>query len=220
MDLLYDSPYLHPTKVNIQETDKNSMIKHLLMSAVLLFPTLVSADSCFPLYEKEAEGLRGEKHVGGQFYVQNGQLGYFQGFKVTDNQFNWAANLVDGIKWGPYLTFGGGHSEDPRKDWLEVFRKSVKHECDLPQGEYTELRSMLKTLMEDGSFCPGNQIIKPSGWFETKGAFKKVFVNAVKDQRFPEYCHSKAVKDDSDRDMKEVSPGEKKSQKKSSASKQ
>lgn len=195
------------------------MVKHLFMSAFFLFPTLVSAESCFPLYEKEAEGLRREKHVGGQFFVQNGQLGYHPGLKMTDNQFNWAQNLIDGIKWGPYMKFSS-HSEDPREDWLEIFRKAVKDECDLPKGEYTELRSMLKTLMEDGSFCPGNKIIKPFGWFETKGDFKNVLVAAVEAQRFPEYCKSKSVKDDSHREVKDVSGDPEKSSSNSKASKQ
>lgn len=197
------------------------MTKHLLMSAVFLFPTLVSAESCFPLYEKMGAELRGEKYVGGSLIVApGGQLGYNPGLKVTDNQFNWAQNLVDGIKWGPYMKIGGGYSEDPREDWLELFRKAVKSECDLPKGEYTELRSMLKTLMEDGSFCPENKIIKPFGFFETKGDFKKVLVDAVEAQRFPEYCKSKAVKDDSDREVKDTSDGVKKSKSQSKASKQ
>lgn len=198
------------------------MIKHLLMSAVLLFPTIVSAESCFPLYEKEEKAIDDKDgyktHVGGHLYVgMGGQLGYNPGLEVSADIDNWAEDLVEAVKYGPYMYFA--RPDDPRKAWLEAFRKAVKSECDLAQGEYTELRSMLKTLMEDGSFCPGNQILKP-GMLGNKGVFKKVLVNAVRDQRFPEYCHSKAVKDDSNREVKDTTVGEKKSSSQSKASKQ
>ena len=197
------------------------MIKYLLL-LVLCLSFQVSAESCFPLYEAEAQRIQDKdgytKNVGGQVYVQNGQLAYWPGIKVQATIDNWARDLVAAIKWGPYsITFS---SEDPRKDWLEGFRKSIKRDCDLPENNHDKLRSMLTELMEDGSFCPNNKILEPK-FFGGQKAFKKILKQAVKDQRFPQYCQSKAVADDSFRDVKDVNEQSKKSRsQKSSGSEQ
>lgn len=193
----------------------------LFLVILLNFPALVSAESCFPLFEKMAQHIQ-EKDgytttVGGQVYVHNGQLGYWPGLKVQADIDNWAEDLVNAIKWGPYLY--SMRSDDPRKEWLESFRKSISDECKLSKGDYTKLRSMLKDLMEDGSFCPQGKILSP-GLLGNKGDFKKVLKQAVKDQRFSGICQNESVKDDSFRDVKDVEKSDKKPSRKSSATKQ
>lgn len=191
--------------------------------AILLFAftTSLLADSCFPLYQKVADEIQKkgahDKYVGGQIYVNNGQLGYWPGMKVSGHVDNWSQELIDAIKWGPFLW--SASSEDPRKEWLEAFRKSIKDECKLPKDNYDNLRAMLKELMEDGSFCPDNKTLQPK-FIKGKTDFKKILKEAIKDQRFAHYCLDKAVKDDSHREIKDVSEKGSKNQNGSSAGKQ
>lgn len=197
------------------------MIKSTL--AVLLFTLSSSllAESCFPLYQKVADDIQTkgahDEYVGGQLYVNQGQLGYWPGMKVSGHVDNWSQELIDAIKWGPFIW--SASSEDPRKDWLEAFRKSIKDECKLPKDNYDHLRAMLKELMEDGSFCPGNKTLEPK-FIKGKADFKKILKEAVKDQRFAHYCFDKAVKDDSDREIKDVSEKSGKNSKASAAGRQ
>lgn len=181
------------------------MIKLTLGLLLTTFATSTYAADCFPVYQKVADEIQNKgKHdvyVGGQFYVNQGQLGYWPGMKMSGHVDNWSQELIDAIKWGPFIW--SASSEDPRKDWLEAFRKSIKDECKLPKENYDTLRAMLKELMEDGSFCPGDKILEPK-FLGGKSAFKKVLKEAVKDQKFAHYCQDKAVADDSHREIKEV----------------
>lgn len=164
------------------------------------------ADSCFSLYQQKADEIQEKdgytKNVGGQLYVnQGGGLGYWPGVKVQADIDNWAEDFVRAIKWGPNeYTFG---KEDPRKNWLEAFRKSIKNECKLPEKKYDKLQAMLKELMEDGSFCPEGKILEP-GFFGSKKAFVKVFRSAVQDKRFESYCDTTAINSDSYREVKNI----------------
>lgn len=156
-----------------------------------------------PLYEAkskeiQAKGARTE-YVGGQFYISHGQLAYDQGIAVSAKVPDWSKDLMDAINWGPY-TFSFA-ATDPRKEWLETFKYSIQDECPAA-NEFLVLRSMLKELMEDGSFCPGNKILEPSKMLGSRKAFKKVLIAAVKDQRFPQ-CQTQAVSDDSTREVKD-----------------
>jgi hypothetical protein len=174
----------------------------LLLSSSL---SHASSVSCYPLYQAEAERIQKKDgftdHIGGQFYVNNGQLGYFPGIPVQGKIANWARDLVDAIKWGPYWNV---HPDaDPRNAWLEDFRVSVRKDCDLDMDKHDKLQSMLNELMEDGTFCPGGKMLE-STFFKPKANFKKVFKQAVKENRFPQYCQSKAVVNDSFREVKEV----------------
>lgn len=183
-----------------------------LLVLLLIFTSLpVSAESCLKLYQKKASEIQEkdgyDTHVGGHLTINNGQLGYNPGIKVAGKIDNWARDLHDGIKWGPYSFTS---SPDPRKAWLDYFRKSVKDECDLPKEKHDHLRSMLLQLMEDGSFCPGGKILDEKG---KKKVYRKVLKEAVEAGKFPQYCKSKGVADDSSRVIKEV---EEKSSKKSS----
>lgn len=183
------------------------MIKFtFILCPVFLFTSSVFAD-CFPLYEKKAEEIQKKDgyttSVGGQFYQNpySGQLGYWPGMQVQADIDNWAEDLVSAIKWGPYIF--GFSKDDPRKAWLEAFRKSVKSECKLPKDNYDKLRAMLKELMEDGSFCPDKKIIDHK-FLKGKSPFKDVFKKAVKDQRFAHYCQDGSIADDSFRSVKDV----------------
>ena len=181
------------------------MIKSTFLVLLLSLTTSVMADSCFPLYQKVADEIQTkgahDEYVGGQVYVNNGQLGYWPGMKVSGHVDNWSQELIDAIKWGPFIW--SASSEDPRKEWLESFRKSIKDECKLPKDNYDNLRAMLKELMEDGSFCPGNKTLEPK-FLKGKTDFKKILKEAVKDQRFSQHCFDKAVKDESHREIKDV----------------
>lgn len=198
------------------------MRKLILLCLALSFSTTPFAESCFPLYEKEADRIQDKDgyttNVGGQIIVQNGQLGYWPGIKVQAKIDNWARDLVDAIKWGPYIySFS---SEDPRKDWLEGFRKSIKKDCKLSEDNHDNLRAMLSELMEDGSFCPEGKILSPSKFFGTKGAFKDILKKAVKDNRFPHYCLDKSIVDESFREIKNVNESKDSKKSESSASEQ
>jgi len=193
------------------------MIKICLTLVLISLLPQAFAGSCFPLYEAEAERIQKKDgytdHVGGQLYINNGQLGYWPGIPVQGKIANWARDLVDAIKWGPYWNVYP--TEDARNAWLEDFRVSVRKDCDLDMDNHDKLRSMLQELMEDGSFCPGDKILE-STFFKPKANFKKVFKQAVKDNRFPQYCQSKAVVNESFRDVKEVSGSKKESKLKAS----
>lgn len=191
-------------KLVLLYSDKGTMIKLTLTFLIMTFATVTFAVDCFPLYQKVADQIQDKgKHdtyVGGQIYVNNGQLGYWPGIKVSGHVDNWSQELIDAIKWGPFTW--SASSEDPRKEWLETFRNSIKDECKLPKDNYDKLRAMLKELMEDGSFCPGDQTLAPK-FIGGKSEFKKILKEAVKDQRFSQYCQDKAVADDSHRAVKE-----------------
>jgi hypothetical protein len=180
------------------------MIKYIFVTLLFSISTPILAESCFPLYQKVADEIQKkgahDEYVGGQLYVNQGQLGYWPGMKVSGHVDNWSQELIDAIKWGPFI-WGAG-PDDPRKAWLESFRKSIKGECKLPKDNYDSLRAMLKELMEDGSFCPGDKTLDHK-FLNGKSAFKKVLKEAVKDQRFAIHCHDKAVQDDSYRAIKE-----------------
>lgn len=175
---------------------------------VLFFSSFLSsawAQSCFPLYQAEADKIQKRDgftdHIGGQFYINNGQIGYYPGIPFQGKIHNWARDLVDAIKWGPYTY--PYQSEDPRKAWLKSFRSAAGKDCDLPKDDHQKLRSMLEEMMEDGSFCPEGKILE-STFLKPKANFKKIFKEAVKNNRFPQYCQSKAVVDESFRQVKEA----------------
>ncbi len=115
---------------------------------------------------------------------------------------NWSRELVEAVKWGPY-TFTS-NNEDPRKDWLETFRKSINEDCKLPKENYEQLRSMLNELMEDGSLCPNKKIIEPT-FIQGKSEFRKILKDAVKSGRFDQHCQNLGVADDSHRQIKDSS---------------
>lgn len=183
------------------------MIKLTIFSLLSLTLSTVALADCFPLYEKKAAEIQKKDgystSVGGHIYQNpySGQLGYWPGIKVAADIDNWAEDLVNAVKWGPYIY--SFRSDDPRKAWLEAFRKSIKKDCKLPVENYDKLRAMLKELMEDGSFCPNNKIIDHK-FLKGKNPFKDVLKKAVKDQRFAHYCQDESVADDSFRKIKDV----------------
>ena len=193
----------------------------LLFSAGLLLPGIVSASSCWALYEAKAASIQNKygykTYVGGHVYVYQGNLGYHPGLQVEADIDNWAEDLVHAIKWGPYMYSMRSH--DPRKEWLEIFRKSISTECEVGSGDYEALRTILKELMEDGSFCPESRIIEP-GFLSNKSDFKKVLRKAISDQRFQQICKNHAVQDDSYRRVKDIEENQKTSHSSSKASKQ
>lgn len=179
------------------------IIKQILLWS-LFFPAVVSAKSCWTLYEERQAYIQKEDghqtYVGGHLYHYRGNWGYHPGFKVEAVIDNWAKDFLLAIKWGPnhYNIF----SEDPRKELLETLRKAVSSQCKLTQGDYKELRSMLKDLMDDGSFCPANKITEP-GFLGSRGQFKKVLIEAIESGRFNQYCNNPAVQDDTYRNIKD-----------------
>jgi len=60
---------------------------------------------------------------------------------------------------------------------------------------------MLKELMEDGYFCPDQKILDTKG---KKKLYKQVLQEAVEANRFPQYCKSLGVKNDSSREIKHI----------------
>lgn len=183
--------------------DKRTMIKLILVLTLVSVSSPIMADACWSLYQNKAQEIQKEEgydtYVGGQFYVVYDQINYWPGMKVSARIDNWSQEFMDSIKWGPY-SFSLS-SKDPRKEWLEAFKKSIKNECPLPaEKDYDSLRAMLKELMDDGSFCPRNKILEPKFLGGKKG-FKKVLAEAVKDQRFLQYCRSEAITDDSHREI-------------------
>lgn len=195
----------------------------LIFTLVLFFAynTPIRAESCFPLYEKKAQEIQDDKaytrNIGGQIYVDNGQLNYWPGVEVPGHVDNWARDFVHAIKYGP--GYYSGEGEDPKLTWLEAFRKTISDQCKLPKGNHNQLRSMLKELMEDGSFCPDKKILE-STFLAPKKKFKEVLKDAVKDQRFVDICQGKNVANDSSRSIKEVPEKKEKSSESKEALKQ
>lgn len=196
-------------------------MKKPFLFILLLVSTSTFAGDCFPLYQKKADEIQDkgkhDQYVGGQLYVNNGQLGYWPGVKVSGHVDNWSQEFIDAIKWGPFIW--SATQDDPRKEWLESLRKSIKDECKLSKDNYDHLRAMLKELMEDGSFCQSEKILEPK-FLGSKSEFKKVLKDAVKDQKFAHYCLDKAVADDSHRSVKDVEESSKKKNSTSRAGKQ
>lgn len=163
------------------------------------------AESCFPIYEAEANKIREKKAytetVGASLYVHNGQLAVWPGIEVPGKIDNWAQDFVDSIKWGHNPMLLG--ESDSRAAWLKSFNNSIKKSCPLPDDNHATLRKMLQALMDDGSFCLNSEIIKPK-FLKSKGEFKDVLKKAVSDQRFADYCQSNSVADDSFRNIKDV----------------
>ena len=179
------------------------IIKQILLWS-FFFPAIVSAESCWTLFEERQAYIQKEDgyktYVGGHLYHYRGNWGYHPGLKVEADIDNWAEDLLHAIKWGPYLY--SMRSQDPRKEWLETFRKAASSQCKLTKGDYKELRSMLKDLMDDGSFCPANKITEP-GFLGSKAQFKKVLIEAIETGRFNQYCNNPAVQDDTYRNIKD-----------------
>lgn len=196
-------------------------MRKFILLLVLLSQIPANADSCFPLYDQESKRIQDKdgytKNVGGQVFVQNGQLGYWPGIKVQANIDNWARDFVDAIKWGPYIYSFSSH--DPRKDWLEAFRKSIKKDCKIPENDYDKLRAILTELMEDGSFCPEGKILRPK-LLGGKSAFKKILKKAVEDQKFAHYCQDRSIVDESYREIKDIDKKRQSSDSKASGSNQ
>jgi hypothetical protein len=192
-----NSKELRPKEV---KTDKKNMIKRIVAIILFSINQNVSAASCLELYQLQGEEIQKKygytKYVGGQIYQNpyNGAIGYWPGIKVQGDIDNWAEDFFYAIKFGPF-TFPP-RTEDPRKKWLESFRKAVKDECDLPAGDYKEIRAILQELMNDGAFCPQGKIIEHK-LLTGKRPFIIIMKEAIKDQRFSVYCHNKAVIDDS-----------------------
>jgi hypothetical protein len=179
-------------------------MKTILFIASLIFSSSLYAQSCWLMLEAEAAKINKEdgytQNVGGQFFVLNGQIGYWPGFQVPADIDNWAEDFVYAVKFGPMMMT---YREDPRDNILHMFRKEIKDECDLPKDKHDKLRAMLKELMDDGSFCPGGvPLDRPflSRWKH----YKKVLSKAVSEGRFQEHCISKAVVDDASREVKDV----------------
>jgi hypothetical protein len=181
------------------------MIKIITIMILFTISTPIMAGSCFPLYEAEASQIRKDKayteRIGGSLYVNNGQLGYWPGLEVPGKIDNWAQDFVDAIKWGHISILSGEESE--RGVWLNTLGKSIRKDCPLPDDNHSTLRKMLTELMEDGSFCPNSEIVKPK-FLKGKSDFKDILKTAVKDQRFVEFCQGRSVADDSFRDVKDL----------------
>jgi hypothetical protein len=195
------------------------MVRLLLILVTFLISAPIMAASCNDLYEAKAAQIRKDKayttSVGNYLFISNNQLGYNPGIQVPGRVDNWASDFLDAVEWGPL--FLSMTDENPRKDWLEAFRKSIKNDCDLPTNDYKILQTMLKELIDDGSFCPNNKILEP-GFLKGKKDFKKVLKAAVSDQRFPEYCKKNSAHDDSSREVKSINSNQ--SEKKEAATTQ
>jgi hypothetical protein len=197
------------------------MLKIILPILVFSISTPILAASCNDLYEAKASQIREDKAytntVGNYLFIQNNQLGYNPGIQVPGRVDNWAQDFLYAIKWGPlYISMT---DENPRRDWLEAFRKAIKNDCDLPTNDYKIIQAMLKELVEDGSFCPNNKILEP-GFLKGKKDFKKVLKAAVADHRFPEYCKKNSANDDSSRQVKSINSGTSPSKSNSTATEQ
>ncbi len=182
------------------------MIRFILL-ILICSATSTYADSCYPLYENKSQEIQErdgyDTHIGAQIYIDHGHLGYWPGLPMQAKIPNWSRELIEAVKWGPYSFTAS--NEDPRKDWLETFRKSISDDCKLPKENYDQLRSMLNELMEDGSFCPNNTILEPK-FLKGKSDFKKILKDAVKSGRFSQHCQNSAVVDESHREIKDISP--------------
>ncbi len=196
-------------------------IKVVFLLLTSFIATSTHAVSCWPLYEAEQKKIDEEGaysvYVGGQFFQVGGQLSYDPGIKVAGHVENWVRDFLDSIKWGPSTQIY--QRKNHRKEWLETLQGSIDKNCKIRREDFEDLRSMLKVLMEDGSLCPDNQILKP-GFFGGKGSFKKVLKAALKEHKFTEYCQKEAIYEDSDRQIKEIPHSGKKSQSNNQASEQ
>lgn len=181
------------------------MIKLIAATLIFSFSTPIMAASCFPLYAAEATKIREDKayteNIGMSLYIQNGQLAVWPGVEMPGKIDNWAEDFVDSIKWGQIPIHDT--SFDNRGAWLKALNRSIQSDCKLPDDNFVTLRKMLTELMEDGTFCPNSQIVRPK-FLKGKKEFKDILKKALKDQRLVQYCQGRSVSDDSFRSVKEV----------------
>lgn len=182
-------------------------MKTLILLTTLLLSSQVSAESCWKIYQAEADKINKEdgytEHVGGQIYIHQGSLGYWPGIKVAADIDNWAEDFVHAIKWGPMIMFSS--KPDPRLDTLKKLYKDIKHLCPLQNEDekYQTFRAMLTELMEDGSFCPENKMLERPILNRLKH-FRKIVKDAVVKGQFQAQCQGLAVMDDSSREVKDT----------------
>jgi hypothetical protein len=181
-------------------------MKTLFFLLILVFSLPVAAQSCFPLLEAESKRIHEKNsyttHVGGQLYINNGQLGYWPGIEVAGQIRNWARDFDRAIKWGP---LGYDSYYDQRGEILKVFRNSIRRSCPQIANDQAKLRNMLKELMEDGSFCPQGELL--SRPFLSRWKFyKRAMREAIDSGRFDQDCNPQHIQDDSSRIIKDVTP--------------
>lgn len=182
-------------------------MKTFILVTTMLLSSQVSAESCWKIYQAEADKINKEDgystHVGGQLYVHQGSLGYWPGIKVAADIDNWAEDLVYAIKYGPMIMFSS--KPDPRLDTLKALYKDIKKICPLEDKneKYDTFRAMLTELMDDGSFCPEGKILERPLLSRLKH-FRKVVKDAVGKGQFQAQCQGLAVMDDSTREVKDT----------------
>ena len=182
-------------------------MKTLILLTTLLLSTQVSAESCWKIYQDEADKINKEDgystHVGGQIYVHQGSLGYWPGIKVAADIDNWAEDFVYAIKYGPMIMFSS--KPDPRLDTLKALYKDIKKICPLEDKneKFDTFRAILTELMDDGSFCPENKSLERPLFSRWKN-FRKVVKDAVNKGQFQAQCQGLAVLDDSTREVKDT----------------
>lgn len=159
-------------------------MKKILIMIIAFNCAMTWANSCFPIYEslreeifdKHAENdtrlVPASGHLGGKLVVTF--------VKVPRIQDNWVDDFISAIHDGPYRS---GRKNDPRRSLLSSFARSVHKYCDLKDHEFSEVRHILRTLMEDGSFCPDGKILNSKG---DLGPFIRIFKRAVKSGQFSE----------------------------------
>lgn len=179
-----------------------------LTMITLLFSGTLYAQGCWPLLAAEAEQINRRdghtQYVGGQFYVTPvGGIGYWQGLEVPADIDNWAEDLQDAIKWGPFASYYG-RGEDPRREILALLSDEIKDDCSLSMDEdYTRLRSILKELMDQGAFCSAQAMLERP-WHGRWKNYRRVLRDAVRGGQFQAQCQSVAVSDDHAREAKDA----------------
>lgn len=167
---------------------------------------MTSAETCRELIRKESRPE--EVRLGGGF-MQNpfsGQLYYSPGHLTYNDYSNdWAYLVEYSIYYG---VVAPPKERERREKFLRGFQKSIQQDCPSLKAQQSEpfklLREMMKELVEDGSFCPGNKVLRRPLLAQWKN-YKKVLTDAVKAGRFSEECAGVSTVTSSYRESKEMS---------------
>ena len=164
-------------------------MKTFLIMTLTFVSSTVLAQDCWKLYQaKEAKIEKNQAHteqVGNGFIFFNGQAYYNPGLTVAGETDNWAKDFLNSITMSPSVL--SIVDDEGIQSWHKAFYSAIEDKCHLPKDDVSSLQKILKSLMDDGSFCPEGKILHPH-FIMGKKPFKEILQQAVASKRFQEDC--------------------------------
>ncbi len=183
-------------------------MKLLLFMLTLSFSTMTSAETCRILISKENPPIR--QNVGSHWGTNplSGGLYYHPGEVYTFTDRSHWSFLFDSAVFYGVSSYSSDEESKMKKNILKKFSKDIEEDCQIVNSKkqkdsYEILRNILKELVEDGSFCPGDKVLdRPllSPW----NNYRKILKDAVASGRFSDVCAGENTLSDSSREVKDV----------------